>query len=78
MNMPKGKPLEQEPFLGHAKWIQTLPHGMCYSHFGNGFRNGAISIMQLGFINDRYKINPVGQCGKILEVAMGFVDHLGP
>ena len=43
---------------------ETLPHGMCYSHFGNGVRNGAISIMQC-------------QWGKILVMAMGFVDHLG-
>ena len=57
---------------------ETLPHGMCYSHFGNGVRNGAISITQFGFINDRYKVNPVGQWGKILVMAMGFVDHLGP
>ena len=27
-----------------AKMIK--PHGMCYSHLGNGERNGAISIMQ--------------------------------
>ena len=32
----------------------------------------------LGFINDRCKVNPVGQWGKILVMAMGFVDHLGP
>ena len=50
---------------------------MCYSHFGNGVRNGAISITQWGFINDRYKVNPVGQWGKILVMAMGIVDHLG-
>ena len=50
---------------------------MCYSHFGNGVRNGAISITQWGFINDRYKVNPVDQWGKILVIAMGFVDHLG-
>ena len=50
---------------------------MCYSHFGNEVRNGAISISQCGFINDRYKVNPVGQWGKILVMAMGFIDHLG-
>ena len=50
---------------------------MCYSHFGNGVRIGAISITQWGFINDRYKVNPVDQWGKILVIAMGFVDHLG-
>ena len=50
---------------------------MCYSHFGNEVRNGAISITQWGFINARYKINPVGQWGEILVMAMGFVDHLG-
>ena len=54
-----------------------MPHGMCYSHFGNGVRNGAISITQWGFINDRYIVIPVGQWGKILVMAMGFVDHLG-
>jgi len=35
----------------------TQPHGMCYSHFGNEVCNGAISIPQWGFINDRYKVN---------------------
>ena len=34
--------------------------------------------MQWGFINDRYKVNPVDQqWGKILVIAMGFVEHLG-
>ena len=42
---------------------------MCYSHFGNGVRNVAI---------DCYEVNPIGQWGKILVMAMGFVDHLGP
>ena len=46
---------------------------MCYFHFGNV----AISITQWGFINDRYKVNPVGQWGEILVMAMGFVNHLG-
>ena len=54
------------------------PHGICYSHFGNEVCNGAISITQWGFINDCYKVNPIGQWGKILVMAMGFVDHLGP
>jgi hypothetical protein len=44
---------------------------MCYSHFGNEVCNGAISIRQRSFINDRYKVNPVGQWGKILVMAMG-------
>ena len=47
---------------------------MCYSHFGNGVRNGAIYIIQWGFINDCYKGWPMG---KNLVMAMGFVDHLG-
>ena len=50
---------------------------MSYSHFDNEVHNGAISITQRGFINDRYKVNPVGQWGKILVMSMGFVDHLG-
>ena len=25
---------------------KTLPHGICYSHYGNGVCNGAISIAQ--------------------------------
>ena len=54
-----------------------MPYGMCYSHFGNGVRNGAISITRWGFINDRYKVNPVDRWGKILVMAMGFVNHLG-
>ena len=39
----------------------TLPHGMCYSHYGNGVRNGAISIAQWGLLSDCYKVNPIGQ-----------------
>ena len=50
---------------------------MCYSHFGNGVRNGAISIAQRVFINERNKVNPVVQLWEILVMAMGFVDHLG-
>ena len=50
---------------------------MCYSHFGNEVCNGAISITQWVFINDCYKVNPVGQWGIILVMATGFVDHLG-
>ena len=42
---------------------------MCYCHFSNG----GISISKQGFINDRYKVKI---WGKILEMAMGFVDHL--
>ena len=50
---------------------------MCYSHVGNEVCNRAISITQRGFINDCYKVNPVGRWGKFLLMAMGFVDHLG-
>ena len=50
---------------------------MCYSHLGNEARNGSISIMQRGFINDCYKVNPVGQWEKTLAMAMEFVVHLG-
>ena len=34
--------------------------GMYYSHFGNGVRNGEISIRKLGFINDCYEVNAIG------------------
>ena len=54
-----------------------MPHSMCYSHLGNGVSNGAISIMQRGFISGCYKVKSIGQWGKILVMAMGFVDHLG-
>ena len=50
---------------------------MCYSYFGNEVRNGAISITQRGFINERFEVNPIGQWEKILVMAMGFVDYLG-
>jgi hypothetical protein len=39
----------------------TEPHVMCYSHLGNGVRNGAISIMQRGFISYYYKVKSIGQ-----------------
>ena len=48
---------------------------MCYSHFGNEVHNGAISITQRGFINDCYKVNPVGQWEKILAMAMGVMKN---
>ena len=51
---------------------------MCYSHLGNGVHNGAISITQRGFISGCNKVKSIGQWGKILVMAMGFVDHLGP
>ena len=50
---------------------------MCYSHFGNEVCNGAISITLRGFNSDSYKVKSIGQWGKILVMAMGFVDHLG-
>ena len=50
---------------------------MCYSHLGNVVHNGAISIMQLYFINGCYKVKSIGQWEKILVMAMEFVDHLG-
>ena len=49
---------------------QALPDGMCCSHYGNG----AISIAQWGLFSDYYKVNPIGQWGKIV---IGFVDTLG-
>ena len=54
-----------------------LPHSVCYSHFGNEVRIGAISITQLGFINDCYKVKPVDQWGKFLVMAMGFQITFG-
>ena len=57
--------------------VPTRPHGMCYSHLGNGVRNGVISITKWGFISDYCKVKPIGQWGKILVMAMGIVDHLG-
>ena len=55
--------------------LDTRPHGICYSHFGNRVRNGAISITQWGFISDYYKVKSIGQWGKILVMVRGFVDH---
>ena len=63
-----------------ATYIQhqeILPHGMLYFHFGNEVCNGAISITQQGFINDRYKVNPVGQWGIILVFGNGVCRSLG-
>ena len=58
--------------------IQTVPHGMCYSHYVNGVRNGAISIAQWGLLSDCYKANPIGQWGKNLVIVMGFVGTFEP
>ena len=46
---------------------------MCYSHLGNGVPDGAISIT---LISNYYKVKSIGQWGKFLVMAMGFVDHL--
>jgi hypothetical protein len=46
-------------------------------YIGNGVCNGAISITLQGFISGCYKVKSIGQWGKILVMAMGFVDHLG-
>ena len=56
-----------------------MPHGMCYSYYGNLVRNGVISIAQWGLLSDCYKVNPIGKKGKILVIAMGLIDStLGP
>ena len=44
---------------------------MCYSHYGNGVRN------EVYLVTAKYKVNPIGQRGKILVIVMGFVDKLG-
>jgi hypothetical protein len=46
---------------------------MCYSHLGNGVRNGAISITQWGFITGSYKVKSIGQWGKILVMAISLL-----
>ena len=49
-------------------------HGMCYSHYGNGVLNGAITIAQWGLLSDCHKVNPIGQWGKILPIIVGFAN----
>ena len=51
-----------------------MSHSMCYSRYINGVRNGAISIAHWGLLSDCYKVNPIGQWGKILVIVMGFID----
>ena len=48
---------------------------MCYSHLGNVVCNGATSVTQRGFNIDYYKVKSIGQWGKNLVIAMGFVDR---
>ena len=48
-------------FIWSSKGFLIMPHGMCYSHYGNGVRNGTISIVQWGLLSDCYKVNPIGQ-----------------
>ena len=57
--------------LKHVKTCPTV------WYLGNVVQNGAISIMQRGFISDYYKVKPIGQWGKILVMGTGFVDYLG-
>jgi hypothetical protein len=54
---------------------------ICYSYFGNGVGNGAISIAQLGFIDDYYKVNTNDYCngfaqtvGQIVVFKNGVID----
>ena len=56
---------------------ENRPHSMCYSHFDNEIRNGAISITQWGFINDYYMVYAVGQWGKIMITVMMFSHTVG-
>ena len=41
-----------------------------------GVRNGAISIMQRGFIIDYYKVNAIGQWGKIMIIDIWFAHTI--
>ena len=54
-----------------------LTQGMCYSHFGYGVHNGAISSTQRDFIVDYSKINAIGQWGKIMITVVGFAHTVG-
>ena len=48
---------------------------MCCSHFGNGVRNGAISIIcKWSSLNEYYKVNPIGQWRKMLVIPIEFVE----
>ena len=38
---------------------------------------GQIYVIQRGFISDYYKVKSIDQWGKLLVMAMGFVNHLG-
>ena len=64
--------VKKDKISGISSTKLTMAHGICYSLFGNGVCNGAISIMQHCFINDYYKVNAVGQWGKIMITIMGF------
>ena len=66
-----------ESYLFNWVVYVSVPQSMCYSHYGNGVGNGAISTAQWGLLSNGYKLNPVGQWGKILVIVMGFVDTLG-
>ena len=44
--------VKKDKISGISSTKLTMAHGMCYSLFGNGVCNGAISIMQHCFIND--------------------------
>ena len=65
------------PFFLFFFVIAIKPHGMCYSHFGNGICNGALFITQWGFISGCYRVKSISQWGKILVMTVGFVDHFG-
>jgi hypothetical protein len=75
-NPKQNCPKKTELFLASMGETE-LPHSMCYSHLGNGVRNGAISITQWVFFSGCCKVKSIGQWRKILVMAMGFVDHLG-
>ena len=54
----------------------TKPHVMWYSHYDNGVHNGAVSIPQWDLLSDSYKVNPIGQQGKILVIVGAKQDML--
>ena len=49
--------------------------GICYFHFGNAVRNGAIYITYWGSLKDQYKVNSTVQWGKMVVTVMGFVHE---
>ena len=61
-----------ESYLFNWVVYVSVPQSMCYSHYGNGVGNGAISTAQWGLLSNGYKLNPYDVPPGIPEVSKNY------